>query len=51
MLRKVLAIVGPAVFLVIARGFVAGLAPWWIFSAEAPRWIPRFTPWRGYPEA
>ena len=30
MTRKVLAIVGSAVFLVIAPGFVAGLAPWWI---------------------
>jgi protein-S-isoprenylcysteine O-methyltransferase Ste14 len=30
MIRKGLAIVGSAVFLVIAPGFVAGLAPWWI---------------------
>jgi protein-S-isoprenylcysteine O-methyltransferase Ste14 len=29
-LRKVAAIVGSAVFLVIAPGFVAGLVPWWI---------------------
>src|SRR5439155_18344487 len=29
-MRKLLAIVGSAVFLVIAPGFVAGLAPWWI---------------------
>ena len=29
-MRRVLAIVGSAVFLVIAPGFVAGLAPWWI---------------------
>jgi protein-S-isoprenylcysteine O-methyltransferase Ste14 len=28
--RKVVSIVGSAVFLVIAPGFVAGLAPWWI---------------------
>jgi protein-S-isoprenylcysteine O-methyltransferase Ste14 len=28
--RKVAAIVGSAVFLVIAPGFVAGLVPWWI---------------------
>ena len=28
--RKVLAILGSAVFLVIGPGFVAGLAPWWI---------------------
>ena len=38
MMRKVLAIVGSAVFLVIAPGFVAGLAPWWIshWRVEAP---------------
>jgi protein-S-isoprenylcysteine O-methyltransferase Ste14 len=30
MLRKVLAIVGSAIFLVIAPGFVVGLVPWWI---------------------
>jgi hypothetical protein len=30
MRRKVLAIVGSAVFLVIAPGFVAGWVPWWI---------------------
>jgi protein-S-isoprenylcysteine O-methyltransferase Ste14 len=30
MIRKVLAMVGSAAFLVIAPGFVAGLAPWWI---------------------
>jgi len=29
-MRKVLAIVGSAVFLVIAPGFVAGMVPWWI---------------------
>jgi protein-S-isoprenylcysteine O-methyltransferase Ste14 len=29
-MRRVLAIVGSAVFLVIAPGFVAGLVPWWI---------------------
>jgi protein-S-isoprenylcysteine O-methyltransferase Ste14 len=38
MMRKVLAIIGSAVFLVIAPGFVAGLAPWWIsrWRLEAP---------------
>jgi protein-S-isoprenylcysteine O-methyltransferase Ste14 len=30
MVRKVSAIIGSAVFLVIAPGFVAGLVPWWI---------------------
>src|SRR5215471_11374709 len=29
-IRKVAAIVGSAVFLIIAPGFVAGLVPWWI---------------------
>jgi hypothetical protein len=32
MIRKVLTIIGSAVFLVIAPGFVAGLVPWWISS-------------------
>ena len=38
MIRKVLAIVGSAVFLVIAPGFVAGLVPWWIshWHIQAP---------------
>ena len=38
MLRRVLAILGSAIFLVIAPGFVAGLAPWWIshWRMEAP---------------
>ncbi len=38
MVRKRLAIVGSAVFLVIAPGFVAGLVPWWIsgWRLEAP---------------
>jgi protein-S-isoprenylcysteine O-methyltransferase Ste14 len=30
MVRKASAIVGSAIFLVIAPGFVAGLVPWWI---------------------
>jgi protein-S-isoprenylcysteine O-methyltransferase Ste14 len=29
-MRNVLAIIGSAVFLVLAPGFVAGLTPWWI---------------------
>ena len=38
MVRRVSAMVGSAVFLVIAPGFVAGLAPWWIshWRLEAP---------------
>lgn len=38
MLRKVLAIVGSGVFLVVAPGFVAGAVPWWIsrWRLEAP---------------
>jgi protein-S-isoprenylcysteine O-methyltransferase Ste14 len=37
-MRKVLAIVGSALFLVIAPGFVAGLVPWWIsrWRLQAP---------------
>lgn len=37
-MRKVLAIVGSGVFLVIAPGFVAGVVPWWIsrWRFEAP---------------
>jgi|ERR1700733_15125259 len=47
-MRTVLAVVGSAVFLIIAPGFVAGLAPWWIthWQVEAPffglqvlRWV------------
>jgi len=36
--RKVLAMVGSLVFLVIAPGFVAGLVPWWIshWRVDAP---------------
>jgi protein-S-isoprenylcysteine O-methyltransferase Ste14 len=36
--RKLPAIIGSAVFLVIAPGFVAGLVPWWIshWRVEAP---------------
>jgi protein-S-isoprenylcysteine O-methyltransferase Ste14 len=30
MVRKISAIIGSAIFLVIAPGFVAGLVPWWI---------------------
>jgi protein-S-isoprenylcysteine O-methyltransferase Ste14 len=38
MMGKVPAIVGSAIFLVIAPGFVAGLMPWWIsrWRVEAP---------------
>ncbi len=38
MTRKLLAMLGSAVFLVIAPGFIAGLAPWWIshWRIEAP---------------
>jgi protein-S-isoprenylcysteine O-methyltransferase Ste14 len=38
MIRKLLAAVGSAVFLVVAPGFVAGLVPWWIsrWRLEAP---------------
>lgn len=30
MIRRILAIVGSAIFLVLAPGFVAGMVPWWI---------------------
>jgi protein-S-isoprenylcysteine O-methyltransferase Ste14 len=38
MIRKALAIVGSAVFLAVAPGFVAGLVPWWIsrWQLETP---------------
>ena len=29
-IRRILAIVGSAIFLVLAPGFVAGIVPWWI---------------------
>ena len=37
-MRKVLAVIGSAIFLVLAPGFVAGIAPWWIsdWRFEAP---------------
>src|SRR5580700_1219170 len=37
-MRKFLAVVGSAVFLVIAPGFIAGWVPWWIshWRVEAP---------------
>jgi protein-S-isoprenylcysteine O-methyltransferase Ste14 len=37
-MRKALAVLGSTAFLVIAPGFVAGLAPWWIshWRVEAP---------------
>jgi len=30
MIRRILAIGGSAIFLVLAPGFVAGMVPWWI---------------------
>ena len=37
-MRKALAVLGSAIFLVVAPGFVAGLVPWWIshWQLEAP---------------
>jgi protein-S-isoprenylcysteine O-methyltransferase Ste14 len=40
MTRRVLAIAGSAVFLVIAPGFVAGLAPWWISHWQVETFFP-----------
>jgi protein-S-isoprenylcysteine O-methyltransferase Ste14 len=41
-MRKVLAVLGSALFFVLAPGIVAGLAPWWISGrgteAVSPRW-------------
>jgi len=41
-LRKTASIVGSAIFLVLAPGFVAALVPWWIshwrFEAPLPEW-------------
>src|SRR5262245_45547813 len=42
-IRKAAAIVGSAIFLVIAPGFVAGLAPWWISHW---RFEPAFLGWQ-----
>jgi protein-S-isoprenylcysteine O-methyltransferase Ste14 len=45
MIKRVSAVVGSAVFLVIAPGFVAGLVPWWIsrWQLETPFFrIPLF---------
>ena len=38
MTRKVLALIGSVIFLVVAPGFVAGLVPWWIshWQLEGP---------------
>jgi protein-S-isoprenylcysteine O-methyltransferase Ste14 len=40
MARKVAAIIGSAIFLVIAPGFVAGLAPWWISQWRFENFFP-----------
>ena len=49
MIRKTLAIVGSAVFLVIAPGVVAGLVPWWIsgWRIGAPFFGIRLLPFAG----
>jgi protein-S-isoprenylcysteine O-methyltransferase Ste14 len=39
-MRKVLSVLGSAIFLVIAPGFIAGLVPRWIYrSAEPATWL------------
>jgi protein-S-isoprenylcysteine O-methyltransferase Ste14 len=44
-LRRLAAIIGSAVFLVIAPGIVAGAAPWWISHWE---FRPPFLGWQGF---
>jgi protein-S-isoprenylcysteine O-methyltransferase Ste14 len=44
--RRVLAVVGSAIFLVIAPGFVAVLVPWWISRWHAHEPFFGFTPFR-----
>jgi len=43
-MRRVFAMVGSALFLLLAPGFVAGLAPWWIsrwrFEGSGIGWLP-----------
>lgn len=39
-MRKVTAVAGSAAFAVVAPGFVAGLAPWWLTSWHAGRGYP-----------
>ncbi|HTS25228.1 MAG TPA: isoprenylcysteine carboxylmethyltransferase family protein [Bryobacteraceae bacterium] len=46
MLRKLSAIAGSAIFLVIAPGFVAGLVPWWISHWHAQAAFFGLTPLR-----
>jgi protein-S-isoprenylcysteine O-methyltransferase Ste14 len=53
-LRKILAVAGSAIFLVIAPVTVAALVPlratfgdqYENFCAHVPRWIPRLRPWQ-----
>jgi protein-S-isoprenylcysteine O-methyltransferase Ste14 len=43
-MRRIFAVIGSALFLVLAPGTVAGLVPWWIsrwrFEPHAPWWAP-----------
>lgn len=45
-MRKVSALIGSAIFLVVAPGFVAGLAPWWISHWQFDRPLLGLTPVR-----
>ena len=49
MIRRVFAVLGSALFLVIAPGFVAGLVPWWIshWRRETPLLGWSFLPFAG----
>jgi protein-S-isoprenylcysteine O-methyltransferase Ste14 len=44
--RKLSALIGSAIFLVVAPGFVAGLAPWWISHWQFDRPFVGLTPVR-----
>jgi TRAP-type C4-dicarboxylate transport system permease small subunit len=46
MTRKMLAVLGSALFLIIAPGIVAGLVPWWISKWNAQPPFLGFAPMR-----
>jgi hypothetical protein len=62
-MRRTAAVIGTAIFFVLAPCVVVGVVPWWIsrwefrlsflgveltrFVGAGPRWIPRLTEWRG----
>jgi protein-S-isoprenylcysteine O-methyltransferase Ste14 len=46
-MRRAFAVLGSAVFLVLAPGFVAGLVPWWISGWRMQAPLVGFSPFRG----